>query len=146
VTAVAFLLFQVCLPPERCETINKIYEQSRRECAQFYSQDATCLSGQFDRNFRWFVLKYDDRITGPPGVPGPAGNEDRGAALRRLEMEVDRQRAEAHKAEPVVDNWAWKYREFLIELREFNKELDAGLWSAKRWRRVTKKFDALRKQ
>ena len=42
-----------------------------------------------------------------------------------------------------IDDWTWRYNEFIKELQEFHKEMEAGLFSKKRWDRVQKKFESL---
>lgn len=51
--------------------IADLFELSVRQCAQFYKGNVYCVISQFRENYRFYVIRDQDRIVGPPGTPGP---------------------------------------------------------------------------
>jgi hypothetical protein len=51
--------------------IDALYRRSVHECEAFYPGQAECVKSQFALNYRWGVLRDQDRIAGGPGTPGP---------------------------------------------------------------------------
>lgn len=51
--------------------IDALYWKSVHECEAFYLDQPKCVKSQFVVNYRWGVLRDQDRIAGSPGTPGP---------------------------------------------------------------------------
>jgi hypothetical protein len=66
--------------------INEIYRKSVAECAAYYGGDPGCIKAQFQRNYRWEIIRDQKGPVGPPGVPGPmSGDEPRTTAPDRTQ-------------------------------------------------------------
>ena len=66
--------------------INALYSKSVTECAAFHAGDQECIKSQFQANYRWEILRDQDRLIGPPGIPGPSlsGNAANTDAAQRV--------------------------------------------------------------
>ena len=54
----------------------RLLDQAEKDCAHFYPTSRECVQDLFYDLWRWEVIQDQDRIVGPPGVPGPAGDGD----------------------------------------------------------------------
>lgn len=60
-----------CLSDTLKAAIDGVYLKSVSECKAFYAGDQECIKSQFSLNYRWEILRDEDRSVGAPGLPGP---------------------------------------------------------------------------
>jgi hypothetical protein len=88
---IVIVIFEVCLIVQKwdgsvrrvkCDVsrspleaqITAIYDKSVKECSVFQADTDNCIKTQFFANYRWEVIRDQDRIVGAPGVPGLQGD------------------------------------------------------------------------